>query len=336
MSLEALKARKSNRSNTSIEKELEDNKRKILEYSQNYPNPTGPVEDRESVVKLDCRDIDKNPFQNRRRILPEKVKELAQSIRNNGQEQPIAVRRVGDRYQIIFGEHRWRACNELDNKTVDAVIREASDLDMIYSCYVENSNRSAIFDYERSISIRDLLDKNENRDTIRVRLGISEQDYYKIIKFQDLPKSVRDFLDENPAALQRNDAQDLVKIYKDLGSDIPDDFEDTLFKLMNDYLSKKLKNRGDIVKKLRDLYITKRTRNRPKQLQEKVLYSGKQKVGAIVIAPSEVRINIDKTEFPEDLVERFIQTVNIFFNKINEEEVSGDAQHGPGEEKEAT
>src|SRR5690348_4430879 len=70
------------------------------------PESAAPVQ---PTHELPVNRIKPNPFQPRRQFREEPLQELAQSIRVNGIVQPISVRKVGDEYQIIAGERRWRA-----------------------------------------------------------------------------------------------------------------------------------------------------------------------------------------------------------------------------------
>ena len=62
-----------------------------------------------STNKLSLSDIVPNPYQPRKTIDPESIKELAASIESEGLLQPVVVRRIHDDYQLIAGERRWRA-----------------------------------------------------------------------------------------------------------------------------------------------------------------------------------------------------------------------------------
>src|SRR5687768_2797056 len=71
--------------------------------------------------------IDPNPFQPRRDFNPEEIASLAESLKRHEQLQPVLVRRVGERYQLISGERRLRATIHAGRPTVRAEVREADD-----------------------------------------------------------------------------------------------------------------------------------------------------------------------------------------------------------------
>src|SRR5262245_37328044 len=79
--------------------------------------PTNPAR-----IRVD--EIDPNPVQPRRVFEPERLQELANSIRANGVIQPIVVRPNGGRYQLVAGERRWRAAKLAGQETVPIVIQE--------------------------------------------------------------------------------------------------------------------------------------------------------------------------------------------------------------------
>src|ERR1022692_11694 len=75
---------------------------------QPVPAPTEPVSGAPAQT-VPISSIDPNPMQPRRVFQADRLEELAQSIRSNGIIQPLVVRLVGDRYQLVAGERRWRA-----------------------------------------------------------------------------------------------------------------------------------------------------------------------------------------------------------------------------------
>src|SRR3954447_837076 len=80
-----------------------------------------------STFELDIDLIEPNPEQPRTRFAEENLEELTQSIKANGVVQPIVVRRVGNRYQIVAGERRWRASQRAELRRIPAVVKEVSD-----------------------------------------------------------------------------------------------------------------------------------------------------------------------------------------------------------------
>src|SRR5262245_52559012 len=99
--------------------------------------PTTPLE-------LDIDRLVPNAFQPRAAIAPEALDELAQSIKANGVIQPIVVRKVGDQYQIIAGERRWRAAQRAGLLRVPVAVREVEpgrERSVLEMALVENLQR---------------------------------------------------------------------------------------------------------------------------------------------------------------------------------------------------
>jgi ParB family chromosome partitioning protein len=85
--------------------------------------------------------IDPNPLQPRRVFNSERLSELAQSIRTNGIIQPLVVRKIGDRYQLVAGERRWRAAKLARAEQVPVVVRDIPDDRLLEITLVENIQR---------------------------------------------------------------------------------------------------------------------------------------------------------------------------------------------------
>jgi len=93
------------------------------------------------VRELRITDIDPNPVQPRTVFEPERLSELAQSIRTNGIIQPLIVRRRGDRYELVAGERRLRAAKLAGLERVPAVIQDLADEKLLELSLVENIQR---------------------------------------------------------------------------------------------------------------------------------------------------------------------------------------------------
>ena len=95
----------------------------------------------ETVSSVPIDSIDPNPLQPRRMFHSERLGELAQSIRANGIIQPLVVRKVGDRYQLVAGERRWRAAKLAGVDQVPIVVREIPDERLLEITLIENIQR---------------------------------------------------------------------------------------------------------------------------------------------------------------------------------------------------
>lgn len=111
----------------------------------------------DAVDHLDCGSIDPNPLQPRRSFDPEAMQELTDSIRVHGVLQPIIVRRVGARYQVVAGERRLRAAVKAGLAEIPAVVREFSDAEMAEIALVENLQREDLNPLEEAEALARLM-----------------------------------------------------------------------------------------------------------------------------------------------------------------------------------
>ncbi len=93
----------------------------------------------EKIMKIQLDRIDPNPAQPRRRF--EDLEQLAKSIKADGLLEPIMVRPMGERFQIVHGERRWRACKMAGLAEIDATVREMDDIKAFELALVENIQR---------------------------------------------------------------------------------------------------------------------------------------------------------------------------------------------------
>jgi ParB family chromosome partitioning protein len=93
------------------------------------------------MVELLVDEISPGSTQPRKDFNDEKLKELENSIRENGVIQPIVVQKQGEGYGIICGERRWRASRKAGLKKIPAVIREASNTESLQMALIENIHR---------------------------------------------------------------------------------------------------------------------------------------------------------------------------------------------------
>lgn len=112
----------------------------------------------EASMDLDIDLIEPNPEQPRTRFAEENLAELAASIRANGIVQPIVVRRIGSRYQIVAGERRWRAAQRAELRRIPAVVREVADEKLLELALIENIQRQELNPIEEARAYRKLID----------------------------------------------------------------------------------------------------------------------------------------------------------------------------------
>jgi ParB family chromosome partitioning protein len=95
--------------------------------------------------------LEDNPYNSRINYSPQQIKTLAQSIDRHGLLSPIKVRKIGDRFQIVYGHRRVRAVQFLKFLVISADVCELSDEDMLELSYAENVAREDLSDYEKAL-----------------------------------------------------------------------------------------------------------------------------------------------------------------------------------------
>ena len=95
----------------------------------------------ERVLRVALHEVVPSPLQPRKRFNDEHLNELVESIREHGVIQPLIVRPVGGKYELIAGERRWRASTLLNLSHVPVILREASDQDVLEMALIENLQR---------------------------------------------------------------------------------------------------------------------------------------------------------------------------------------------------
>jgi len=101
--------------------------------------------------------VERSPYQPRKDINPEQLKELAESIRAEGLLQPIVVRKAGEKFQLIAGERRWRAFQSLKIKSIPARILEASNASSATLTLIENLQREGLNPVEEAYGYASLI-----------------------------------------------------------------------------------------------------------------------------------------------------------------------------------
>lgn len=136
--------------------------------------------------------IDPNPYQPRRQFASEEIDALAKSLGQHQQLQPILVRKVGDRFQLISGERRWRAAIVAGWKTIRAWIREADDRTVAELAIVENLQRKDLNAIEKACCFKNYLDQHRcTQDELAKRLQIDRSTIANLVRLLDLPEVVQ-------------------------------------------------------------------------------------------------------------------------------------------------
>ena len=104
--------------------------------------------EQETILELTIAEIEPNPFQPRVYFDPAQLEELANSIREYGVLQPVIVRLVDDKYQLVSGERRFRASKLAGKETIPALVRQLGDREVAEMALIENLQREDLNYFE--------------------------------------------------------------------------------------------------------------------------------------------------------------------------------------------
>src|SRR5579862_2596852 len=151
----------------------------------------------EGFLQVDIDLIDPSPYQPRTRFRDEALEELARSIRATGIVQPIVVRKLSGRYQLIAGERRWRAAQRVPLQRVPAVLREVRDEMALEMTLVENLQREDLNPIEQARAFQRLTDEfSFTQEQIAERTGKDRATIANSLRLLRLEEAIQDLLEE--------------------------------------------------------------------------------------------------------------------------------------------
>ena len=161
-------------------------------------------------------DIQASPNQPRKLFNQQDIEDLAASIEEIGLLQPIAVRRINDKYELIAGERRLKAHQFLNKNTIEVIIIDASDEEVALLTLAENLKREDLTDYEIYVGLTSLDEKlKKNKQKLAKSLGMNREDMYKYLSFEKLPGELIEDLEKQPSLLARTAATAVKKFLSD-------------------------------------------------------------------------------------------------------------------------
>jgi len=157
--------------------------------------PINSNEPRMRTLELSVYEIDNNPFQPRRKFNEEEIAALAESLKEHQQLQPVLVRRVGERYQLISGERRLRATIHAGLKTIRAEVRQADDRLVAELAIVENLQRKDLDAIEKALSFRRYLTEHKcTQEDLARRLKIDRSTIANLMRLLELPEEIQQWV----------------------------------------------------------------------------------------------------------------------------------------------
>jgi ParB family transcriptional regulator, chromosome partitioning protein len=144
---------------------------------------------------IDVKLITPNPYQPRKKFDQSKLEELAQSIKEYGILTPILLRKVGEKYQIVAGERRFRAAQISKLKTVPAIIESFNDNQMMEIALIENIQREDLNVIEEARAFAGIQTSFKvTQEQLSKRLGKSRSYIANLLRLLTLPSNVQDML----------------------------------------------------------------------------------------------------------------------------------------------
>jgi ParB family transcriptional regulator, chromosome partitioning protein len=165
-----------------------------------------------AIANIPLENIEHNPFQPREEFDETALKELAESISEQGIIQPLTVRKMGyDKYQLISGERRLRASKIAGLTTVPAYIRVANDEQMLEWALIENIQRENLNSLEIAISYNRLLEECDlTQDELSKRVGKNRTTVSNYIRLLKLPAEIQSALRDG--SLSMGHARSIINV----------------------------------------------------------------------------------------------------------------------------
>lgn len=210
----------------------------------------------EDVIQLEMSKIVPNKYQPRKKFDEEKIAELAQTLKTHGMIQPIVVRKKSDdEYELIAGERRFRAAQQLEWETIPTIVRELSDTETASIALIENIQRENLSVIEEAQAYVQLLEMHElTQEALAQRLGKSQSTIANRIRLLSLPTEVQDAIIDKQ--ISERHARALLKL--------PDEAEQLKFLSLIIERGLTVRETDELVKKELEGDAVKKKKRKPK------------------------------------------------------------------------
>lgn len=155
--------------------------------------PPDVMQSRQSaLLDVPIGSIRPNPLQPREHFDEETMSSLAASIKELGVLQPVLVRPVGDEYELVAGERRWRAARRAGLQTIPVIVEDVDELQSLEHALVENLHRQDLNAIEEASAYQQLIEEFEyTHEEVAVRVGKSRAAVSNMLRLLQLPSSVQ-------------------------------------------------------------------------------------------------------------------------------------------------
>lgn len=163
------------------------------------------------IISLSLNDILRSPYQPRQVFDEEELIELSVSIKNYGVLQPIIVRKFANKYQIVAGERRYRACKLLGLKEIPAIVQEMSDEKAAAISVIENLQRKELNFIEEANVYNQMINFfSLDPEAMAVQVGKSKSAIVNKLRILKLPEKIKDRI--SPEVISERHARALLKL----------------------------------------------------------------------------------------------------------------------------
>jgi ParB family chromosome partitioning protein len=173
-------------------------------FEDNYTAPdsyTEPVTSKnvEKIFRISLEHIVTNTNQPRRYFEEDSLKELADSIKEKGVITPILVRKLAEeKYKIIAGERRYRACQLAGEEDIPVIIKDLDDNNTVEYAIIENVQRQDLSAIEEAVAYKHLIDSyNYTQNDVAKVIGKSRSHVANLLRLLTLPQEVQDLIAKN-------------------------------------------------------------------------------------------------------------------------------------------
>jgi len=153
------------------------------------------IDPRERVQRVPLARIRPCSFQPRKDFTPEALRELADSIREQGIVQPLIVRERGDHFELIAGERRWRAAQLINLADVPIIVREADDRAVLELALIENLQRENLNAIEEAQGYSELMGRFQlTQEEVATKVGKSRAVVANALRLLKLPTGLQGYI----------------------------------------------------------------------------------------------------------------------------------------------
>jgi ParB family chromosome partitioning protein len=154
-----------------------------------------------------------NPNQPRKNFESNSLDDLVASIKEKGVLQPLIVRTVGNNFEIVAGERRWRAAQKAQIHKLPVIIRNFTDAEVLEVAIIENIQRADLNPIEEAASFRQLMERfGHTQEMLAEALGKSRSYIANLLRLLNLPKAIQEYVSRGD--LSAGHARALITIEK--------------------------------------------------------------------------------------------------------------------------